>query len=183
MRDHRETLLQALIGLAPQFIHLVIGKLRQNRITAIGHEGATSRDFHRIFNRLRKICKERDHLLLAFEIMLCGQAATWFRLIDIGPFGNTDQRIMRLVHLGFGKIDVIGRHQGQIHRVGHLHMAPLGQGFRLRLAVLARMALQLYIKAVREHLFQALHQCLSGGALSLLQQFANRPLRPTCEAD
>ena len=62
-------------------------------------------------------------------------------------------------------------------------MATFGQTFGLGLPILARMALQFDIQPIREHPGQPIHQSLSRRALPLLQQAANRPIRPAGQAD
>ena len=53
--DHRQPVLQSSLGLTAQFLDLVIGEFRQNRIAAIGHESAAARDLHRVLQRLGQI--------------------------------------------------------------------------------------------------------------------------------
>ena len=72
MGDHREPLLQALIGHPAQFGDLIIGKLGQDRVTLVGFEGTPLGDLQSVFDRLRQVRKQGDHLGLRFEIMLRG---------------------------------------------------------------------------------------------------------------
>ena len=53
--------------------------------------------------------------------MLAGQPAAVVLLIDIGTVGDTDQRIVRLIHIRFGEIHVICGNQRNIHGIGHFH--------------------------------------------------------------
>ena len=127
MRDHRKARLQTFIGLTPQFFHLVLGKARQDRVVGARAIGAALCNLDRVFNRLGQISEECHHLFGGFEIMLRCQDTAWFLLIDIGPLRNADQRVMRLIHFWFGEIDVIGRHKGQAHLIGHINQMRLTQ--------------------------------------------------------
>ena len=81
--------------------------------------------------------------------MLWAETTPWTLLIDVSPFSNTDQRIMGLVNFRLGKIDIIGGHQGQIHRIGHFNQTafaePFGDGHA---PILAWMTLQLHIQSI-----------------------------------
>ena len=182
--NHRKTLFQPLPGLTAQLFHLVIGKARQDRLALGRHEGAAAGDFDGVLQRLGQVGKERTHLCFGFEIVLRRQAAARLLLIDIGPFGNADQGVMRLIHLGLGKIDVVGRHQRQAHLIGEFDMAAfrprLGLG---QLSALAGMALQLDIKTVRIDGRQTLQQGAGLGPLTGRQKPAQGPVRPAGQAD
>ena len=115
--------------------------------------------------------------------MLRGQPAAFVLLIDIGPIRDTDQRVMGLVHIGLGEIDVIRRDQRDAHVIGHLDKAPLGQLFGYGLAILAGVALQLDIKPVGKSPVQPCHQCLCRGALTALQQLPHGAARPARQTD
>ena len=81
--------------------------------------------------------------------MLWAQTTPWTLLIDISPFSNTDQRIMGLINFRLGEIDIIGGHQGQIHRIGHFNQTAFAEPFGLGHApILAWMPLQLHIQAI-----------------------------------
>ena len=184
VRDHGQPGLQPLIGLPPQFLHLVICKFRQDRLALGRHEGAAPRDLHRILQRLGQIGEQRAHLCLGLQIMLRRQAAARLALVDIGPFRDADQRIMRLVHLGFGEIDVIRGDQRQAHLIGHLDKAALRRGLGLgQPPALAGMALQFHVKPVAETGRQPLHQRARLRTLPLLQEPPHRPLGPARQAD
>ena len=99
MGNNRQTIAQPLFRLATQFDHFVICEFGQDRIAAIGHKRTALGDFNRTFNGFGQIRKQRDHFLRAFEVMLIGQPATRILLIDIGPLGDTDQRVMGLIHV------------------------------------------------------------------------------------
>ena len=108
MRDHLQPRRQSLLRLAAQFLHLIIREFRQNRRTLIGGKRTAPRDLDSIIQRLRQIGKQRRHFLGRFKVMLRRQSPARPLLIHIGPFRDTNQRIMRLIHIGFGEIDVIG---------------------------------------------------------------------------
>mmetsp|Transcript_23472 Transcript_23472/g.41275 ORF Transcript_23472/g.41275 Transcript_23472/m.41275 type:complete len:357 (+) Transcript_23472:1523-2593(+) len=157
MGDHLEAFHQTGIGLFAQLLHLVIGKFGQDRIAAVTHKRAATRDFNRVFNSLRQVGKQRHHLGLRLEIVLRGQSAARLLLVDIGAVRDADQRIMALIHVRLGEIDVICGHQWQVHRIGHLDKAALRQSLGLGLSALARMALQLHIEPVLKGCGQTIH--------------------------
>ena len=51
----------------------------------MGDKGATACNFEGVFNGFRQVGKQRDHFLLGFEIVLGGQAAAGFLLVNDGP--------------------------------------------------------------------------------------------------
>ncbi len=183
MRDHRQPVLQPRTRLPLEFLDLVIGEFRQDRITPIGHESTALGDFNGIINRFRKIGKQRHHFLWRLEVMLRRQAAAGFLLVDISPVRNADQRIMRFVHVGFREIDIVCRHQRQTHRIGHLDKGALGGAFVFGQAGLARMALHFDIKPVTEHPRQPLHDGFGRATIALLQHAPDRAVRATGQAD
>ena len=116
--------------------------------------------------------------------MLRRQAAARGLLVDIGPLGNADQRVMRLVHLGFGEIDIIGCHQRQIHLIGQFDEPLLGQPFRRgSLPAVAGVALQLHIEALRIDRSQPRQHRPRLRPLPRLQKPPHRPVRPPGQAD
>ena len=183
MGDHLQPVFQPLMRLPLELFDLVIRELRQDRITAIRHKGTALGDLDRVLDGFGQISKQRHHLGLRFEVMLRGQPAAFVLLIDIGPIRDTDQRVMGLVHIGLGEIDVIRRDQRDAHVIGHLHKAPFGQLFGQRLAILAGVALQLDIKPVGKSPVQPCHQCLCRGALTALQQLPHGAARPARQTD
>ncbi len=183
MGDDSQPGFQPVLGLAAQFNDFVICEFRQDRVAAIRLEGTAFGNFNGVFQRLRQISKQCHHFLLRLEVMLRRQPPAWILLIDISPLGNTDKRIMRLVHIRFGEIDVVGRDQRDIHPISHLDKPAFAQLFRLGLPCLTRMTLQFDIEPVGKDTVQPPHQLLSGRTLPSLQQLAHRPLRPAAEAD
>ncbi len=94
------------------------------------------------------------------------------------------KRVMRLVHGGGGEIDVVGRDQGQVQRIGQLDKPALGPGLGLgQTAALAGMALQLDVKPVGIGPREAFQQRLRLGQLRALQQPPQRPLGAAGQAD
>ena len=183
-RDDGEPLFQAFKRLTAQLIDLVIGEFRQDRRAFVGHEGTALRDLHRVLQGLGQIGEEGRHLGFGLEVMLWGQATAWFLLVNIGTLGNADQRVMRLIHLRFREIDVIGRHQGQAHLIGKFDMPAFGPrlGFG-QTAALAGVALQFDIKPLRIDRRQAFQDRAGLGPLPGCQQAAQGTIRPTGQAD
>ena len=166
-----------------QFFDLVIGELGQDRRAAVGHESAAARDLDSVIDRLRQVGEERDHFGGGLEIMLRREPPAGLLLVDIGAFGNADQRVMRLIHFRFREVDIIGRHERQPHGIGHLHKPAFRGSLRFGLPVLARMALQFDVKPVLERSRKALHQRLRRRDLPFLQELTHRPVRATGQTD
>ena len=184
MGNDRQARFQALGRLAAQFHHLVVGEARQDGL-ALGHlEGAAARDLDRVFQRLRQVGEQRRHFLGRLQIMLRRQAAPGFLLVDIGAFRDADHRVMRLIHLRLGKIDVVRGDQRQAKVIGQLHMAAFAQPFGIRkAAAFARVALQLDIKSRREGGGKAAHQRFGLAGLTRLKKASHRPVRAAGQAD
>jgi len=174
---------QPLARLAAQLRHLVLGETRQDRIAPIRPEGTAARDLHSVFQCFGQIGEKCCHLLLRLETMLRRQAAARRALIDIGPLGHAQERIMRLIHTRIGEMHIVGGNQRQVHRIGHFHMAPLGQPLGLGRAALAGVTLQFHIKTVAEPRLEPRHERLCGAALPDLQEPPHRPVRPARQAD
>ena len=62
MGNNSQPILQTGMSLPLELFNLVIGELRQDRCTAICHEGAPLRDFHRVLDRLRQVREQCHHL-------------------------------------------------------------------------------------------------------------------------
>ena len=182
--DHGKAGLKAFLCLTTQLLDLVIGELGQDRIAALGGIGTAACDFQSVFKGLGQIGEKRRHLGRSLEIVLLGQFPPVGLLIDIGPLGNADQRIVGLVHLGIGEIDIVGRHQGQLHGIGHFdhrtlrQALGLGQGPRL-----GRVALQFDVKAVGKDLGKPRHQRLGLLTPPCPAKPPNRTIRPPGQAD
>ena len=183
MGDDGEPRLEPVARLTAQLVDLVIGKARQDRIARGGPERTAPCDLDGVLHRLGQIGKERRHLVLALEMVLRRQAAARRVLIDIGPVGHAQERVMRLEHRGVGEMHIVGRHQRQVHRIGHLDMAPLGQPLGLRRPALAGMALQLDIEPVPERARQPLQERLRRRTLTALQEPPDRAIGAAGQAD
>ena len=99
MWNDGQSICEPFFGLTAQFDNFVIRKFRQDRVASIGHESATLCDFHSVFQRLWQVRKKGRHFGLRLEIMLICQAAAILLLVNIRPFCDANQRIMRFVHL------------------------------------------------------------------------------------
>ena len=184
MRDDRQPVPQAVARLAAQFLDLVIGEFRQDRLVLFHRKGAAPGDFDGVFQRLGQVGKQRAHFGFGLEGMLRRQAPARGLLVNISAFGNADQRVMRLKHLGLGEIDIVGCHQRQIHLIGQADKALLGQAFRRGcLPAVAWMALQLHIKALRIDRSQPRQHRPRLRPLPGLQEPPHRPVRATGQAD
>ena len=99
-------------------------------------------------------------------------------LRDVGPIGDAQQRIVCLVVVGLGEVDLVGRNDRQRAAVGKLEQR------RLRLdLVLEAMTLDLDVEPVAENSLQRL-QALEGDlVLALAQRFADRPVGSARQRD
>src|SRR5690606_13942935 len=96
----------------------------------------------------RQIGEKLDHLRLRFEVML--RRAFWPVLIaDIFSRRDTEQRIMRLIHVAARKKHLIGRDERNIEIIGELEKAGLGALFNGE-----PVPLDLHIEAAWENLHQ-----------------------------
>ena len=124
-------------------------------------ERAAAGDLDAIVQRLGQVGEQDRHFLGRLEIVLRRQAAAGLGLIDIGLFGDADQRVMGLEHFGLGEIDVVRGDQRQFLCIGKLDQSAFRHGLGLRqLAVLGRMALQFDIESGRKGRAKAIRkQC------------------------
>ncbi len=105
-------------------------------------------------------------------------------LIDVSPLGDAHERVMRLEHVRLDEMHVVGCHQRQVGRVGHLDEAALSR----RLGGCARafgprVALQFDIEPPWKGRGQPRYQRLGGRALACLQEPPHRAARPAGQAD
>ncbi len=141
-----------------------LGVARQDRLARHRHVGAALGDHQGIVAGLRQIGEEFAHLVGRLEVMLGRQAAA-VGILDMRALFDAQQHVMRLVHRGFGKVDIVGRHQRQAAFIGEIEQRTLDAP----LPVLA-MALQLDIKPAVEQGFQAFELMGRGRRLTRRQQ-------------
>ena len=183
MGDDRKPRLKPFIGLSAQFLHLVIGEFRQDRVDDSGAIGAAAGDLHRVFDGFRQVGEKRLHLRRRLEPVLHRQTAAVF-LIHIGALPDAEKGVMRLIHLRIGEIDVVGGDERQVAGICLLNEPAFGGLFlrRMRLTV-AAVPLKFDVKTVAEesrHMVQQLH---GGGLFVVAHQHAKRAKRATREAD
>ena len=184
VRNNGEPILKARAGLPLEFLHLVIGKFWQDRVAAIGHKRAAPGDFHRVLKRFGQVRKEHSHFFGRLEIVLRCQPSARFLLVHISAVGNADQSIVRLVHLGFREVDIVGGHQRNVHRIGHFNKGAFGQAFGFGCCtILARVALKFDVEPVAKGCRQTLHQRFAQSAIAGLQHLPDRAIRPAGQAD
>ena len=117
-------------GLAPraQLLGLAAAGLgregRQDRVDGLGHVSAAARDGQGVGDGLGQVGEELGHLGGRLEAVL-GRQAPALGLADVGPFGDAQERVVRLVHLRLGEEDLVGRDQRQVERVGQIHQPVL----------------------------------------------------------
>ena len=73
--------------------------------------------------------------------MLCCQSAARILLIDIGPVGDANQCIVRLVHFRIGKIHIISGDHRHAVIIGQFQMPPFDLLFGLSDPTVRPMAL------------------------------------------
>ena len=149
----------------------------------MGPEGTAAGDLDRVFNSLGQIGEQRRHLLSGLEVMLCAEPAPGLLLVNIGPFGDADQRVVGFIKLGFRKIDVVRRHERKALCICHFDETTLGKPLRFGQPSVHRMSLKLDIEAVRICRSQAIQQVLGLRPLSLPKELAHRSVRPSRQAD
>ncbi len=161
MGDDLQPRRETFLGLPPQLGDLVIGESGQDRLVPFDRERAAAGDLDAIVQRLGQVGEQDRHFLGRLEIVLRRQAAAGLGLIDIGLFGDADQRVMGLEHFGPGEIDVVRGDQRQFLSIGKLDQSAFRHGLGLRqLAVLGRMALQFDIESGRKGRAKAIRkQC------------------------
>ena len=182
-RDHLQPRGQPGPGLTAQLLHLVVGELRQDRRVLLHLEGTAAGNLHRVFQRLGQVGEQRRHLGFGLEVVLRRQAAAGFLLVDIGAIGDAQERVVGLIHVGLGEIDIVGGDQRQAHRIGHLDQPLLGQPFGLGRTGAVAVALQFDIQPVGVDRRQPGHQRLRLGRLPRPQEAADRAIGAAGQAD
>ncbi len=121
---------------------------RQNGFDGLDHEGAAPSDQHRVVHRVGQVGKQRAHLRAGLEVVLRRQAAA-LGVRDMRALRDTDQRVVRLVHVGSEEKHLVCGHQGQIERFGKPDHPRFGH--RLHVQPVAH---QLHVEASRKGLVQ-----------------------------
>ena len=143
--------LEPRLGALAQFRRLVDrraafadGEARQDRRLHSRPEGAALRDLDRRGDRLGQVGKQLGHFGAGLEAVL-GRALAPIGLDQQPPFGDADERVMRLMVLAAGEQRLVGGDERDAARIGELDQRRLG-GALGRGAV----ALQLDIEPVAE---------------------------------
>ncbi len=182
-RDHRQPRRQPRARLSAQLLDLVLREFRQDRPALVRREGAAPRDLDRHRQRLRQVREQRRHFGLGLQPVLRRQAAAGFLLVDIGPFRDADQRVMRFVQVRHREIHVVCRHDRQPVAVGDADEDRLGHRLGLGQAAVARMPLQFHVEPTGIDRRQLCHQRLGPCPLACADQPPRRTVRPACQAD
>ncbi len=145
----RHPRLQAFAGLVSQFLGFraagLTGEARQDRVALLDHEGAAPGDIDGVVTGLGQVGEQSPHVGRRLEPVLVGDPAALV-LADEGAVGDAQQRLVGLVHLLGGEIDVVGGHQGHVVRIGEGDQVRLSGGLGRR-----AVPLQLDIEPVPEH--------------------------------
>ena len=96
----------------------------------------------------------------------------------IGPFGDADERVMGFVHVGAGKEDFVGGHQGQVHLVGQVQELRLGLFFLIQ-----SVTHEFDVEASRKGLGQPPEKLFGGFALAIGQKPSDGPVRAAGQGD
>ena len=99
-------------------------------------------------------------------------------LRDVAAAGDAQQRVVRLVVVGRGEVDLVGGHDRQRAGVGELEQHRLGLDL-----VLEAVTLDLDVKPVAENLLERLETLERDLLLPLAQRFADGPVRSAREHD
>ena len=176
---HEEPFLQPLNRLTAQFRALIaVARVaRQDRLGDARAERAAPRDLDRVLHRFRQVRKQRDHFRARLETMLDRHLPP-LAVGDEPPFGDRQQRVMRLVIAARREIALIGRNQRQVLRVGERHQPPLGIAFAIE-----AVTLKLDVKPVAEHMLQAQQARRRKIVAAVGDGFIERPAGSAGEAD
>jgi len=180
-RQNREPLLkpgrrlraQLVLGAAP----FARRKSRQDRLPLRRHEGAALYDHHRVVDRLGQIGEQSAHFGRALEAMLGCLAPARF-LGDIGAAGNTEQRVMRLEHVGISEEHFVGRDQRNVMRISEIEKRRLDLLFDRE-----PVPHQLHIEPVWKKAGKAQKGRFGRFLLAFMQQPSNQPVRTACKRD
>ena len=140
-----------------------------------GTEGAALGDLDGVGQRLRQVRKQLGHLLGGLEEVLARQAAALV-LRDVGALGDAQQRVVRLVVVGRGEIDLVGGDDRQPSSIGEVEQRGLGLDLVLEAVALdfdiepvAEDLLQ-HLQALERHLLLPLAQGLADGSIGAAGQ-------------
>ena len=154
--DCRPALLQAGFGLGAQLGGLQLEHLgfagvgagpdvaRQDRLAPLRAKRAALGDLDGVGERLGKIGEQLGHLVGGLEVVLARHAAPVV-LGEVFAVGDAQQRIVGLVVVRGGEVDLVGCDDGQRLRVGEIEELRLGCDL-----VLQAVALHLDVEAVAE---------------------------------
>ncbi len=177
----RQAVLEPLLRLRAQLARLVAfaqaGERRQDRLARHRIGGAALRDDERVVDGLRNIGEKLAHLARRLEAVL-GREAPALSVGDEAPLGDTEQRIMRLEHLGVGEKGLVGGDERQFMLVGELDQAGLDAVLDVE-----PVALQLDIEPPLENRGEPLQQRLRRRGLSLGEQPADGTRRTAGQCD
>ena len=150
---------------------------RQDRLAALGPEGAALGDLDGVGQRLRQVGEQLRHLLGGLEEVLARQAPPVV-LGDVVAVGDAQQRVVRLVVVGRGEIDLVGGDDRQRARIGELEQRRLGLDL-----VLQAVALDLDVEPVAENLLQRLQALERQLLLALAQRLVDGAVRAAGQRD
>ena len=150
---------------------------RQDRLAAPRPVGAALGDLDGVVQGLRQVGEQLRHLVGGLEVVLARQPAPLV-LDDIGALGDADQRIVRLVVVGGGEIDLVGRDDRDAELVGKL------EKLRLDLSLVRRpVTLDFDVERAVEGLVQVLQPRTRELWLAITQRAVDRPARSARERD
>ena len=150
---------------------------RQDRRLHARPEGAAPRDLDRRGDRLGQIGKQRGHLRARLEAVL-GRELAPVGLDHEPPFGDADQRVMRLVVFAAREERLVGGDERNPARIGERDQRRLGAAFGR-----AAVALQLDVEPVAEQPRQRLAAHVREMALPGDDRSIERPARAAGQRD
>ena len=126
---------QPVIGFFAQILVLAFAfrafKNRQQRINILQDIIAAFGDIDRIGRRFRQIGKQRHHFGRGFQTLV-GRIFFPIVISHIFAFGDTNQSIVRFIHIGIKEKSFVGRYQRDIVLISQINKVVFGFGFFFR---------------------------------------------------
>ena len=123
---------QPLVGFFAQVfvLRLAFGtfKNRQQRINVLQNVVAALGNVNGVGHRFRQVGKQRHHFGRGFQALV---GRVFFPVVvgHVFAAGDTDQCVVRLVHVGVKEKGLVGRHQRNVMLVGQIDKIVFGFGF------------------------------------------------------
>ncbi len=150
---------------------------RQDRLAGLRNKGTALRYNQRVVAGLGEVGKDLPHLCRRPKIMGARQPLA-LRICHDRALRDAEQRVMRLIEVAVGEINIVGRDQRQPVAIRQLDEARLGPGLLGR-----AMARQLDIEPARKCRRECAQHRLGGIGLALGEKPADGTLRAARQAE